>query len=84
MTQTITNKTHRNMKIPLDRKLKLLLLHWLKDGSIDTEEMKNILGGQLTAGDYDLTDFTDDELITLNRMLDRARKAYREKNKGVL
>lgn len=37
--QTTTNKTHRNMKIPLDRKLKLMLLHWLKDGSIDSEEI---------------------------------------------
>ena len=70
------------MKIPLDRKLKLLLLHWLKDGSIDTEEMKQILGGRLVAGKYDFTDFTYDELIAFNKMIDRAIKAGREAKGG--
>ena len=51
------------MKIPLDRKLKLMLLHWLKDGSIDSEELKQVMGERLIAGEYDLTDFTDDELM---------------------
>lgn len=71
------------MKIPLDRKLKLMLLHWLKDGSIDSEELKQVMGERLIAGEYDLTDFTDDELMELLRLINKARDAAREKERGI-
>ena len=30
------------MKLELDRETKLVLLHWLKNGCIDTEELKTL------------------------------------------
>lgn len=71
------------MKIALDRNLKLMLLHWLKDGSIDSEELQQVMFGRLIAGEYDFTDFTDDELLTFCKLIDRARGKGREKERGL-
>lgn len=71
------------MKLNLDRKTKLVLLHWLKDGCIDTEELKTIEDGHLLGGsgaEYDFVDFTDDELKEFCRMVTKATKKAKQRN----
>lgn len=62
------------MKIELDRKTKMVLLHWLKNGCIDTEELKTLEDGHLLAdgGSYDFADFTDDELMQFHHLINKA------------
>ena len=68
------------MKLELDRKTKLVLLHWLKNGCIDTEELKTLEDGHLLGegGKYDFADFTDDELKELCRLVEKATKKAKE------
>lgn len=69
------------MKIELDRKTKLVLLHWLKNGCIDTEELKTLEDGHLFGGknaEYDFADFTDDELREFCRLAEKATKKAKE------
>lgn len=73
------------MKLELDRETKLVLLHWLKNGYIDTEELKTLEDGHLLGGrnaEYDFADFTDDELRELCRLVEKATKKAKE-GKGV-
>ncbi len=73
------------MKLELDRETKLVLLHWLKNGCIDTEELKTLEDGHLLGGrnaEYDFADFTDDELRELCRLVEKATKKAKE-GKGV-
>ena len=73
------------MKLELDRETKLVLLHWLKNGRIDTEELKTLEDGHLLGGrnaEYDFADFTDDELRELCRLVEKATKKAKE-GKGV-
>lgn len=70
------------MKLELDRATKLVLLHWLKNGCIDTEELKTIEDGHLLGGkgaEYDFADFTDDELREFMRLINKATKKAKQR-----
>lgn len=61
------------MKIKIDDAVKAVLMHWVEQGCIDTEELKAVEDGHLLGGtDYDFADFTDEELKEFYRLKAKA------------